>query len=238
MYIRLGVGTGSYLHRINSAGLAIDVQPIADQYGIPYQLKTTWTINFRLINTTTDPKSLDAEIAGIRAAYAKQWTSIYLLHDDLASTDHSISSGLVGEIRTIKGPSYARYQNGEYVSYRTGDVTIEAITTIGTLTGRVVEHTYNIEFSGGGAEYAFLQPNVGLPIKQQTRTNTPFRATQSGRIVHYDAYGTLPTPIWPSDLLEAPKVSLGNPQEIGTTKFNFPQTYSYTFASATALTMP
>jgi len=238
LFIRLGVDTGHFLHRVNSAGLAIDVQPIVDQYGVPYQLKTTWNISFRLINTTTDPKSLDTEIAGIRAAYAKSWPSIYLLHDDMASTDHSISTGLVGEIQTIKGPSYARWQNGEYVSYRTGDVTIEATTTIGTLTGRVVEHQYNIEFSGGGAEFAFLQPNVGLSVKQQTRTDVTFRATQSGRIVHYDGYGTLPAPIWPGDLLEAPKRSLGNPQYVGATAFNFPQTYSYTFASATALTLP
>lgn len=214
------------------------MQPVVDQFGIPYQLKTTWTINFRLINTTTDPKTLDAEIAGIRAAYAKEWDGVYLLHDDMATTDHSIAANLVGTIRAVRGPSYARYQNGEYVSYRTGDVTLEATTAIGTLTGRVVEHTYNIEFSGGGPEFAHLQPNTGLPIKQQTRTNTPFRATQSGRIVHYTAYGAIPAPIWPDDLTEAGKRSLGNPQVIGTTEFNFPQTYSYAFASATALTLP
>ena len=238
MYIRLGTGSGAFLHRINSAGLAIDVQPIADQFGVPYQLRTSWTINFRLINTTTDPKSLDAEIAAIRVAYAKEWDSVYLLHDDQTPTDHVIASNVVGTIRTVRGPSYARYQNGEYVSYRTGDVTIEAITAIGTLGNRVIEHTYNIEFSGGGPEFAFLQPNTGLPIKQQTRTNTPFRATQSGRIVHYSAYGLVPTPIWPGDLVEAGKFGLGNPTEIGTAKFNFPQTYSYTFASATALALP
>lgn len=211
---------------------------MVDQFGIPYQLKTTWTINFRLINTTTDPKFLDSEIAGIRGAYAKEWDSVYLLHDDMATTDHSISTNLVGKIRTTRGPSYARYQNGEYVSYRTGDATLEATTAIGTLAGRVVEHSYDIQFSGGGPTYAFLQPNVGLPIKQQTRTNTPFQATQAGRIVHYDAYGALPAPIWPGHLVESGKSSLSHPQQIGATSYNFPQTYSYTFASATPLALP
>jgi hypothetical protein len=236
--LRLGSGSGAFSHRINSAGVAIDVQSIVDQAGIPYQKKITWSINFRLINTTTDPASLDAEIAAIETAYASTWPSVALLHNNGAATEHEISSGIVGEVRTTKLPSYARYQNGEYVSYRTGDVVIEALVAIVSLTGYVVEHTYNIEFSGGGPEYAFLQPNTGLPIKQQTRTNTPFRATQSGRIVHYDGFGALPAPIWSDHLVEAGKRSLGNPQRIGSVEFNFPQTYSYTYASATALALP
>lgn len=237
MILQLGSGGGAVQHRINSAGLAIDLSPIVDDKGIPYLNRITWNITFQLINTTTDPKSLDAEIAALEGWYAQQWTAASLRHDDGTATAHVIGTGLVGKIRTTKPPSYARWQNGEYVSYRTGNVVIEAVVEIGTLTSRITEHTERIEFSGGGPEFAFLQPNVGLPVKQQTRTNTPFRATQSGRITYYDDYRAIPVAIWPNDLVAAPSVALEQPKRIGTKKYDYPQTYSYQFASATALTL-
>jgi len=236
--LQLGTGGGAAYHRINSAGLAIDVATINDDRGVPYLKRVTWNISFQLINTTTDPKSLDAEIATLEGWYDQEWDSVSLRHDDGAATAHEIGTGIVGKVRTTKPPSYARWQNGEYVSYRTGNVAIEGLVEIGSLVGRVTESSARIEFSGGGPEFAFLQPNEGLPVKQQTRTNTPFRATQSGRITHYDGYGAIPGPIWPSDLVAAPTTSLEPPKRSGTTRYDFPTTYSYQFASATALNLP
>lgn len=236
MILQLGTGGGAQQHRINSAGLAIDTATINDDRGVPYLSRVTWNITFMLANTTTDPKSLDAMIATLESWYAQEWDQVSLRHDDGTATSHAIATGLVGKVRTTKPPSYARWQNGEYVSYRTGNVVIEGLVAIGSLTGAVTEFSERIEFSGGGPEYAFLQPNVGPPVKQQTRTATPFRATQSGRITYFDGYGAIPSPIWADHLVTSPTVSLEPPKRSGNTQYDFPKTYSYQFASATALT--
>lgn len=236
MILQLGTGGSAEQHRINSAGLAIERSNVVDDCGIPYLDRITWNISFQLINPDADPHSLDAEIAAIEAMYAQEWDEVSLLHDDEVASAHVIT-GVVGNIRTIKPPSYARWQNGEYVSYRTGNVVIEGLVPIGDLSARITELSERIEFSGGGAEYAFLQPNTGAPVKQQTRTATPFRATQSGRIVYYSGYGAIPSPLWPDDLVAAPSVALEQPKKIGSTEFDFPKTYTYQFASATGLTL-
>lgn len=235
MILQLGRGADVQQHRINSAGLAIEKAVINDDRGIPYLERVTWNISYQLRNPDTDPKSLDSLINQIQFMYSQEYEEVSLRHDDGTATAHIIL-GAIGKVRTIKPPSYARWQNGEYVSYRTGNVVIEGLVPIGDLTNRVTELSERIEFSGGGPEYAFLQPNTGLPIKQQTRTNTPFRATQSGRITYYGGYGAIPGPIWPGALVGAPVVSLEPSKRLGTVRYDFPKTYSYQFASATALT--
>lgn len=239
MILKLGTGGSAKSHRINSAGVAISSSLVKDFRSQDYLRKEQWTIEFRLINAGTSAADLDAGIAEINGWYAGEYDAIALLHDDLSSTAHAINSGtgLIGKIRTTSPPSYARWQNGEYVSYRTGSVTVEALSSVGPAAGRIIEFSQRIEFSGGGAETAFLQPNVGLPVGQTTRTNTPFNATQSGRIVHWDGYGALPAPIWPLAMNAAPKVSIENPTYNGPAAYNYPQSYTYTFQSATALTL-
>jgi hypothetical protein len=237
--LKLGTGGGAKLHRVNSAGVAISSSLVSDYRSQAYLRKVQWTIEFRLINSGTSAVDLDAGIAEINGWYAAEYDAIALLHDNSATTAHSISSatGLIGKIRTTSPPSYARWQNGEYVSYRTGSVTVEAMESVGPEAGRIIEFSQRIDFSGGGAEVAYLQPNVGFPTGQTTRTNTPFNATQSGRIVHWDGYGSLPAPIWPAALIAAPKVTLENPTYNGAAAFNYPQSYTYTFQSASALTL-
>lgn len=238
MILQLGTGGSAKSHRINSAGVAISSSLVKDFRSQDYLRKEQWTIEFRLINIGTSAADLDAGIAQINQWYAGEYDAIALLHDDLSSTAHAINSGtgLIGKIRTTSPPSYARWQNGEYVSYRTGSVTIEAMMTIGAIApDRIVEYSQKIEFSGGGGEVAFLQPNVGLPIGQLVRTNVPFNATQSGRIVHWGMFGPLPSPIWPSAMIAAPKVTYENSSFDGNYEYNFPQSYTYTFQSATAL---
>ncbi len=227
---------GTFRHRINSAGIKIERSVVNDHREVAYFATERWTIDFREINTTTDPKSLDALITAIEVAYSSPKTSAKLLHDDLTATAHVLGpAGLIGGVRVVKPPSYARYQNGEYVSYRTGEIIIEATKVLDNNPLRIIEFSESIEIDGGGPESGLLQPNVGLAVVQQTRTNLKCTATQSGRIVYLGGRGPIPAPLWPSALMRPVRERLETPRNVNGQFWGFPATYTYQFESPTRL---
>jgi len=228
---------GSFRHRVNGAGLSIERSTVPDYRELPYFATERWTIDFMLVNTTTDPKSLDTLITAIENAYKNSQSSARLLHDDLTPTRHVLlAQDLVGGVRVVKPPSYARYQNGEYVSYRTGQIVLEATVRLDNNPLRVIEFTERIDIEGGGPEFALLQPNVGPAVRQQTRTNLKCTASQSGRIVYLGTAGPAPPPIWPDALIRPVRRSPETPRNIGGQNYGYPLSYSYQFESPTLLT--
>ena len=229
---------GSFQHRINSAGVTFNRTAILDFRELPYLATDRWVVEFRLINDTPDPKELDAKIAQIEAVYAAgQFSSARLLHDDGTPTDHVIlGANTIGGVRVVKPPSYMRFQNGEYVSYRTGTVEIEATVKLDNNPFRVIEFDESIEIDGGGPEFVMLQPNVGPAIRQQTRTQLKSTATQAGTITHLGAYGVIPPPIWPGAQMRPVRVRKTTPRNIGGDFYSFQQSYSYEFESEVRLT--
>lgn len=222
---------GSYRHRVSSAGASIDRSSVLDAFGFAYAITETWTIDFRLIGTTQ--QDLDAEIRALEAAYAKEAYSIKLLKPDLSLTAHAIQSGsTIGPLRVVKPPSYARYQNGEYVTYRTGQIVVEGLVKLESNPYRIIEFAETIEISGGGETFGLLQPNVGPAVRQRTRTMEKCQATQSGRIVHLGARGGIPPAMWPSEQIAPVRVRLEPPTRRGNTLYGFPTSYTYQFESA------
>lgn len=222
---------GGYSHRASSAGASIERRAELDNFGLVWALTETWTIDFRLIGTTQS--ELDTEIALLEAAYRQEAYSLKLLKPDGSPTQHQIALGsTIGPLKVVKPPSYARYQNGEYVTYRTGQIVVEAMVRLSDNPFRVIDFQESIEISGGGETYGLLQPNVGLATKQRTRTNEKCSATQSGRIVHLGTRGPIPPPIWPGDQIGPVQIRKETATRRGNTLYGFPTSYTYQFESA------
>ncbi len=222
---------GSFRHRVSSAGASIDRSSVLDAFGFAYAITETWTIDFRLIGTTQ--QDLDAEIRALERAYAQTVYSIKLLKPDLSQTAHAITLGSTyGPLRVVKPPSYARYQNGEYVTYRTGQIVVEGLVKLESNPFRIIEFAETLEISGGGETYGLLQPNVGLAVRQRTRTNEKCVATQSGRVVHLGARGDIPPPLWPGSLSGPARIRKEPATRRGNDLYGFPTSYTYQFESA------
>jgi len=221
---------GNYSHRVDSTGTQFECTPIMDFRQEAWALTYRWPIEFRLINAGQSSKDMDSAITTLENAYKQTATSAALLHDDGTPTVHSLSaSNTIGGIRVVKPPSYMKYQNGEYVTYRTGSIVLEAMVKLTDDAYRIIDFSESIDMEGGGPEFAHLQPNVGFAVKQQTRTATKFIATQSGRIVHLGAYGPVPPPLWPSAQMRPVKLRAESPKYVGDVAHSFPTSYTYQF---------
>jgi hypothetical protein len=229
MYMKFG----NYTHAINDAGVSIESQPLLDASGTMFGSTETWTINWRIRNTTQDAKNLDSPVQALINAYSQDATYAAILHDDGTPTVHVLQagSGASGPIRVSKPPSFMKFQNGEMVTYRSGTVQITATKLVSNSDFIVVEFSENLDIQKSGEVYKPLVPNTGEAIIQRTATNQPSTVTQSGTVTYLGTYGEPPDPLFTLPQSEPLKLSYGSPQKIGTGLFadhiKFPLKYTY-----------
>lgn len=206
-----------YQHRIGEAGVEINRQALYTELKELWAIVQTWTITGRIRNPTGDPKDLDAEIANIEAIYSTNGGDLILKHDDGTPTAHAIYNiDTIGGIVVKQPPTFSAYRNGEYVSYRTYKVVLEA-TQNAFPAGSQILYSWKeeLKFSGGGPKFVWLEPNTGPPILQMAKAQTPYRATQSGRIVTIFDEPNLPPPIWLANLMANPVTTKSSPTPFG-----------------------
>lgn len=231
---------GNYTHPINNAGVSIDSTPLMDASGEIYAHDEKWTVDFRLPNTTTDPKNLDTAVNSLIAAYAQDQASAYILHPDGTNTVHKLdSSNIRGGVRVIKPPSFLKYQNGEMVTYRTGRLQIAGTKFRAQDALTVVDFKETIDITQPGSKYEALTPNTGPSIIQRTATGVPATCTQSGTITYFGTYGNPPAPVFSIPMAEPPRIQYSSPTKVGsgaTAGFHgFPVSYTYRWVWPQAL---
>lgn len=232
MIVEFGTGRTRPIHE---NGCRFDLSAVLDGRGELYAKLLKISIDFRLIGTS--PTALDSQITGLETFYAGTQDSFRLLHDNgTTPTAHSWAAGTTfGGFRVSKPPSYLRFQNAEYVAYRTGQIELEALIKLFDDNSRILEFSETLEYEGGGEIYGHLIPNEGLATKQRTREKALWLGTQSGRITHQGEYGAIPRPIFPGALIAKPKLRAESARRIGSSLVGYPTSYSYSFESATPL---
>jgi hypothetical protein len=229
MYLRFG----NYTHPIDNAGVSIESKPLTDAKGEVYANEEVWRVDFRLTNSTVDPKNLDSVVQGLVNAYQQPQASCYLLHDDLTETVHKMdSTNVVGGVRVTKPPNFLKYQNGEMVTYRTGRLAIAGTKFLAQDAAEVIDFKERIDTQQPGPEYKALTPNVGPSIMQRVSTNKPSTCTQTGTITYFGMYGPPAPPVFPQIPQSEPaKIGYTSPTKIGSGStagfYGFPVTYTY-----------
>ena len=208
-------------------GATFDKTAVLDGKGVPYAHNLKISINFMLRDA--DQESLTEQIADLESFWSGTKDSFSMKLDDGTPTAHTYTES-IGGFRVTKPPSYMKYQNGEYVSYRTGNIEIEAMLPFGDLqTYSILEFSETLDIEGGGPQFGHLEPNEGLPVKQRLKEATLYRATQSGRIVYWGDYGPIPWPIFPDAQTGNPKIRGEGAKRVGNALYGFAQSYSYQF---------
>ena len=168
MYLKFG----NYTHLINNAGVSIDSVPLTDARGEIYAHEERWTVDFRIPNTTTDPKTLDPLVTQLQAAYAQDtqelptfstMTLLKLSTSSIVLTSRAVFASL--SRRLTFGIRMARWSP-------TG---VAVLSSLALSSGRsprlrLLTSMRALTSLRLGAKYEALTPNVGDSIIQRTAT--------------------------------------------------------------------
>jgi len=232
-------------HPSNECAVAIQRKPTYSEGHFRKGYVETWTIT-GLLQSTLAPgattiqqqQAVTALVLALQTTYNVNGGDLVLYDDAGSPSAHSIlSKSTLGGTRVIELPSYPTSEMGEYAGWRHYVVVVEAEY----LDPKINLITWNesIEGSGGSYRRVALQPINGAPQIQQVASQTPFKATQSGRAVGQLAYPTPSPPIWPSALVEAPRIKKEDPERWGppgaAQYVGYPITWHYEYLSTSVL---
>lgn len=191
MYLKYG----DYQHAIGEASVVISKQAIFTEAGIIRGVRERWDIQGRL--QAADQAALTTAIDALAAAYALQDQDVGFYFDDDQPSSHIITSSETnGGVRVVVPPSFPQGKGAEYSTFRNYSLALDAEWLDASAT--LITWNEVLDFQGGGAQFTFMQPIVGAPIKQLLRQQTTYRVTQSGEAVGYQAYPVPASPIWPT----------------------------------------
>ncbi len=233
MYLKYG----DYRHASGEVAVAITKQGLFSDAGIARGVRERWDLQGRLQAAT--PAALSEAIEELVAAYSVQGEDVgFYFDDDTPSTHQITGSATNGGVRVVAPPSFPQGKGAEYSTFRTYTIALEA-ELIDADASLIAWHE-RLNFTGGGPQFAFLQPINGLPIKQLLKQSTPYRATQSGEAIGQLTYPVPASPLWPSaEHVHLREVHYELPKRMGTganTTFSeYRVTWSYQFESATPL---
>lgn len=229
---------GSYQHAEGECEVFINRQMMETAAGFQYGVKETWTIHGFLATTTQ--ALLTTAIINLKAAYSLHGQNLGLyLSDGTTLTDHYVTGNTpIGGVRVVSGPSFPKGHGGEYSTFRSYEITLEAEFSV--VNQATIHFNEVLTFTGGGPRFVYLQPLQGLPQKQQVAQSTPYRAVQSGSVIGLLDYVAPPTSLWPADEdIEQRKIDYLSPkrEERGNhfVYRNFEVRWSYVFTAVAPL---
>jgi len=233
MYLKYG----SYQHASGETAVVITKQGLFTDTGIARGVRERWDIQGRL--QAASPAAVTTALNALAAAYAVQGLDIGFYEDDNTPTSHFIdSSATNGGVRVVSPPSFPQGRGAEYSTFRTYTLSVEAEWLAADQT--LLNWRETLRFTGGGPQFAFLQPITGVPVKQVLRQATTYKATQSGEAVGFQSYPSPPGPIWPTaEHVQQRQIHYELPRRMGKTGLatltDYKISWSYEFESATPL---
>lgn len=233
MYLKYG----NYQHAVGEVSVVISKQGLFTETGIARGVRERWDIAGQL--HAADPAALTTAINAMAAAYAVQGQDVGFYFEGGQPSSHFIdSSATNGGVRVVVPPSFPQGRGAEYSTFRNFSLAVEAEWLAADQA--VLEWRETLSYSGGGQQFAFLQPISGAPVKQVLRQATTYRATQSGQATGFQSYPAIPDPIWPTaEHLDQRQVTYSLPDRQGpagsATYTNYKVSWNYQFESASPL---
>jgi hypothetical protein len=224
---------GNYAHSVGEAAIAISIAARFTEQRVHYANRERWEISGFLQGTS--PAALTTAIDALKTAYAQQGQDVGLYLDDgVTPTSHAIqASDTIGGTRVVEGPSFPEGHGGQYATFRSYRIVVEADRPVGDATGVPLVWEELLTFSGGGPRFVFLQTINGLPQRQLVASATPYRATQSGRAVALGVYPSPGIPLWPTaEHVDRRQITRKAPQSsLAGAAVEYETTWQYSFES-------
>jgi hypothetical protein len=230
MYLKYG----NYQHAAGEASVAISKERLYSDAGIVRGMRERWDIQGML--TAADAAGLSSAIDALSAAYAIQGQDVGFYFDNGQPTSHFITSGATnGGVRVIAPPSFPQGKGAEYSTFRSYAIALEAEWL--DPEASLLSWSESIRLSGGGPQFAFLEPIAGPPVKQLLKQATTYSARQSGEAVGYTSYPVPPGPLWPAaEHVDRREIRYELPRRMGppgsATYTHFRVSWSYSFEDA------
>lgn len=234
---------GSYVHDLGSPAVAIARQTIFNDAQVPIGYTDRWDINGML--TASTQAALNAKIVALERAYSANGRDATLLLDSGSASAHVMrNSSTISGVRVVAPPSYPAGGAGEFATYRTFNVSLEAETRYQNTADWLLSFEESLSFSGtGGPVFGFLEPLQDKPVKQKLKAFSLVRVTQSGKAVGHGSYPdplNISPPLWPDAELEHQRLIVpGSPKRLGPASdanyIEYPVSWTYQFESANPL---
>ena len=224
---------GWYRHPFGTAAYTLDRQMVFDGRKNPAYEEVNIGITGKLY--AEDATQMQIRWAELDAAY-RQTNADFLILLNNGVTVYSILSGsTLGGIRVSRRPSRPTTVNAEHYKYLSFSIELQATLPAAATSsaGSLLSFRETLQFSGGGPRTRMIESLFGIPIKQQVRNNTIYRAVQSGQAVALFGLPQIPPPIWPNDWTGDLSGSRTGPEEFwGGIGRGRSVSWSYTFESA------
>jgi hypothetical protein len=210
-----------------SVGIRISKFPNFDERQVPWSYVVRWDLTIWLMNPTGSSTAMTRSIEALEAAFATNYQDVKLLYPDGSRSAHELlNDETLGGVLVVQKPQYPDDSSSQMVA---ATVLVDDPQTL------LKEFTEELMTEGGGARYGHLEPLIGFPIKQLRKRNTIYRAVQSGRAVGILGYPSVPLPLFPSALIQAPTIVQVAPRLIGQAYTDFGISWVYQYESASPL---
>jgi hypothetical protein len=229
---------GTPISGANQCMVTSDLRTHLNEGGQPVEQERTYSVTGYLATAvTTGIAAQQADLAGqenaLKALLALPYRDLILQNDDGSNSSELLlnSGSLTGVI--IEDLAFPRAEGPEYATIRSFSFRARATYPYPGTGNLLWSWHESLRMWGGRPIYAMRRAINGPPQRQLIWPITEYAAAQSGEIVGYLAYPTVPAPLFPQALKEAPVIDPGSPKRRGApnTWTHWPIRYSYSFES-------
>lgn len=221
---------GNFRHEPGEVEYSRTVTTDFDAIDRPLIIRERWDLQGWIVGTST--ADVQAKYRRLAAAYSIENQSIGMWNGGNPTDVYLDRRNTISGVKVIQRPSLPDNRNAAYVTFLPYAITLEAELAANGNANMMVEFEESLEFEGGGPAYGHIETLDTLPIKQRRRAATVYRAVQRGRAVALRSRPLVPAPLWPSELMERPRISKPSPRRRGNDVIFWPIEWSYVFESA------
>jgi hypothetical protein len=232
---------GSFLFPVNQVRIETDQQHLLSDAKIVYAYRIQFKVSgYLLLSDTTltgaaAQSNLSQQSANLDRALKIPFQDLILLQDDNSpsSTSYVNSQSYSGVIIT-SGPSFGNPGGNDYATQRAFSFSgfVEyAASPVNTVTS----FRESLTLSGGLHVRIAKRAINGPPQMQRPYNQTEYLAVQAGQAEAFRAYPTIPAPLFPAALAEAPVIRYTSPVRSATNFEKWGVTWEYRFISDTPL---
>lgn len=187
----------------------------------------------------TDETDITAQCNELTTALRQNYRDLYFRLSTGGSSEIALLNNTsMSGVRIVEGVSWPDGKGAEHVNRRTFRFAAEAEYHLPEMAQALFDFEETVTVWGGEPVFVFLPALNGPPQKQMTYQQTPFQATQTGYAIGFLARPVLSRiapPIWPNDLMKAPRVTKKSPKRAHNRYKNFYIGWEYEYASASPL---